>query len=122
MVLLEAQRVLNVVEEECTKQVKRVEIEFFDGLRHRDVTSLIKIFVLEDNLARPVVQDVASLTVNKIAVQIDRSTVHVSRPLTSSLGVHGEDDKALIISVKVAKDVNFIEISSDNLWGFRGHE
>ena len=71
--LLEAQRILNIVIEEGTKQVERIEVEFFEGKRHRNVATLVKFSGREDDSTGVSLHHIACVAINKVAILVDRA-------------------------------------------------
>ena len=109
--LLEAEWVLNIVVEERTEHFKWIEVELFDGERHRDVASLVKILAGKDLGSSHSVDDVARFRIDQVTIVIDRSAVEVSAPPASSLVIIWHNYVAFLVAVQVTKDVDLVEVS-----------
>lgn len=111
---IEAQRVLWVFIEERAEQVERIEVVFFEGKWHRDVSTLVQLSPCEDFSKRGVMEDVTSLLVDQVAVVVDRSSLLIESSLVPVL-VSRDYNVTPVVTIQGADNVNLVELTSVSL-------
>ena len=109
--LLEAERVLNIVVEKCAEHLKWIEVVLFDGVRHRDVASLVKVLSGKDRSSSHSVDNVTRFWIDQVTIVIDRSAVKIRAPPASSFFVSGHNYVTFFIAVQISKNVDLVEVS-----------
>jgi len=108
---LETQRVLNIVVEECSQQIKWVEVVLLDCIGQWNVSTLIQVFALEDSGSSICLDHVSSLAVNQIAVVVNRSPLFIKGSLGVCCIINWHDNVSLVITVEASKDINLVEVT-----------
>ena len=107
----ETQRVLWIFIKERAEQVERIEVVFFEGKWHRDVSTLVQLSPCEDFSKRGVMENVTSLLVNQVSEVVDRSSFLIESSLVPVL-VGGDYDVTPLITIQGADNVNLVELTS----------
>ena len=102
---LETERVIEIVIEESSKEIERVEVVFLHRVRHRDVALFVQVLVGKCNSACFVIDHIA-LEVNQVAILVDCTASSVLTLLSIKSCKH---KIASVVSVEVAHDIDFVE-------------
>ena len=111
LLLLEAEGILHVIVEECSQQVERVKVVLLQCEWHRDVAALVQVLDCKDAGACVILNHVARVGIDEVAVLVDWATLFVIRALAAGFLVDGHDHISFVVAIESAEYVDLIEVS-----------